>query len=66
MTSQPDAIAQLDDEEITRIREVRHRISERFGHDPYRLVAYYMEKQRERVNPPAGPGPSQGSPSSKR
>jgi hypothetical protein len=26
---------------------VRHRISERFGHDPYRLVAYYMERQKE-------------------
>jgi hypothetical protein len=35
------------DEEINRIREVRHRISEEFGHDPYRLVAYYMERQRE-------------------
>jgi hypothetical protein len=35
------------DEEISRIREVRHRISEQFGHDPYRLVAYYMELQKE-------------------
>lgn len=35
------------DEEITRIREVRHQISEQFGHDPYRLVAYYMELQKE-------------------
>lgn len=35
------------DEEIARIREVRHRISERFGHDPYRLVAYLMELQKE-------------------
>jgi hypothetical protein len=34
------------DEEIARIREVRHRISEQFGHDPYRLVAYYMEMQK--------------------
>jgi hypothetical protein len=37
-----------DDEDIARVREVRHRISERFGHDPYRLVAYYMERQRDR------------------
>jgi hypothetical protein len=37
-----------DDEAITCIRAVRHRISERFGHDPYRLVAYYMERQKER------------------
>lgn len=35
------------DEEIARIREVRHQISEQFGHDPYRLVAYYMERQKE-------------------
>ena len=35
------------EEEIARIREVRHQISEQFGHDPYRLVAYYMELQKE-------------------
>lgn len=35
------------DEEIARIREVRHRISEQFGHDPYRMVAYYMELQKQ-------------------
>jgi len=35
------------DEEIAAIREVRHRLSERFGHDPYRLVAYLMERQKE-------------------
>jgi len=35
------------DEELDRIREARHRISEQFGHDPYRLVAYYMEIQKE-------------------
>ena len=35
------------EEEIARIREVRHRISEEFGHDPYRMVAYYMELQKE-------------------
>ncbi len=34
-------------EELDRIREVRHQISEQFGHDPYRLVAYYMELQKE-------------------
>jgi len=36
-----------DDEEIARIREARHKISEQFGHDPYRLVAHYMELQKE-------------------
>jgi len=35
------------EEEIAAIREVRHRLSERFGHDPYRLVAYLMELQKE-------------------
>jgi hypothetical protein len=35
------------EEEIARIREVRHQISEQCGHDPYRLVAYYMELQKE-------------------
>ena len=35
------------EEEIAWIREVRHRISEEFGHDPYRMVAYYMELQKK-------------------
>lgn len=35
------------EEEIAAIREVRHQISEQFGHDPYRLVAYLMELQKE-------------------
>jgi hypothetical protein len=32
---------------IDEIREVRHQISARFGHDPARLVAYYMELQKQ-------------------
>jgi hypothetical protein len=32
---------------IDEIREVRHRISERFGHDPAQLVAYYLELQEQ-------------------
>ncbi len=32
---------------IDEIREVRHRISARFDHDPVRLVAYYMELQKQ-------------------
>jgi hypothetical protein len=32
---------------IDEVREVRHQISERFGHDPERLVAYYMELQEK-------------------
>jgi hypothetical protein len=35
---------------IDEIREVRHRISARFDHDPARLVAYYMELQKQYEN----------------
>ena len=31
---------------IDEIREIRHRSSARFDHDPERLVAYYIELQR--------------------
>jgi hypothetical protein len=48
MTPRTDPILEDDDEEIDRIRAARHRISERFGHDPDRLVAYYMERQKQR------------------
>ena len=34
-----------DDPVIARIREVRHRISKQFDHDPKRLVEYYMQLQ---------------------
>ena len=36
-----------DDPTISRIRETRHRISERFGHDPQKLVDYYIEFQKQ-------------------
>ena len=45
---------------IDEIREARHRISERCGHDPDQLVAYYLELQkqhRDRLLKPAGPPP---------
>ncbi len=32
---------------IEEVREIRHRISERFNHDPAKLVAYYMELQKQ-------------------
>jgi hypothetical protein len=32
---------------IEEIREVRHRISARFGHDPERLLEHYLEMQEE-------------------
>ena len=37
----------LSDPVTDEIREVRHRISARFGHDPTRLVAFYMEMQKQ-------------------
>lgn len=33
---------------IDEIREVRHRISERFGRDPKRLIEHYMELQEKK------------------
>ena len=30
---------------LERIRRIRHEISEEFGHDPHRLVDYYIELQ---------------------
>lgn len=35
------------DPAIEEIREVRHRISARFGHDPKRLIAHYIEYQKQ-------------------
>lgn len=35
------------DDEIAAIREARHQISERFDHDPYRLVAHLMDEQKK-------------------
>jgi len=32
---------------IEEIREVRHRISARFGHDPERLFEHYLQVQKE-------------------
>ena len=37
----------LSDPVIDEIREVRHRISARFGHDPTQMVAFYMEMQKQ-------------------
>jgi hypothetical protein len=33
------------DPTIDEIREIRHRISARFGHDPAKMLAYYREMQ---------------------
>ena len=37
----------LSDPVIDEIREVRHRISARFGHDPTQIVAFYVEMQKQ-------------------
>lgn len=54
------------DPTIARIREARHRISEQCGHDPKRLVEYYMKLQKEkyadRLVRPSKPSPAQESP----
>lgn len=56
MSPRSDPTFDEGDEEIACVRAVRHRISERFGHDPYWLVAYYMELQKQHesrlVHPP--------------
>ncbi len=38
---------QKDDPTIERIRKARHQISEEHGHDPQRLVEYYVELQKK-------------------
>ena len=38
-----------DNETIKEIRETRKKISARFDHDPKRLVEYYKEKQKKRM-----------------
>ena len=60
------------DPTVDRIREARHRISEKFGHDPKRLVEHYMklqEQYKERlvdsteVKPKSEDDKSEGTPS---
>jgi hypothetical protein len=51
MEPNPDSRAQAvsrpdTDDEIAQVRAARHRISERAGHDPRRLVAHYIESQK--------------------
>jgi len=53
------------DPTIARIREARHRISQKCGHDPKRLVEYYMklqeEKYADRLVRPSRPSPPKES-----
>jgi len=45
--------APTPDPVIDEIREVRARISARFGHDPRRLVAHYLKRDRSASPPTA-------------
>ncbi|MGH2412195.1 MAG: hypothetical protein ACRDEA_00550 [Microcystaceae cyanobacterium] len=36
----------MKDEAIGQIRQIRHKISEEHGHDPQKLVSYYIELQK--------------------
>lgn len=47
----------LDDPVIQRVRKARHTISELHGHDPFKLVQYYVQRQkanRDRIRGKAG------------
>ncbi len=39
----------ISDPVIDRIREARHKISEECGHDPKKLVEYYIRRQNKRM-----------------
>jgi len=45
-----------EDPAIQRVRAARHKISAEHGHDPDRVVAYYMKRQkaREENSDPSG------------
>lgn len=36
----------LDDPVVQRVRKARHAISEQYGHDSFKLVQYYMQRQQ--------------------
>jgi hypothetical protein len=46
----------MDDPTISRVRAARHRRSVEVGHDARRLVAFYLERERE-LEPAPLPGP---------
>lgn len=62
-TDHTDGVHDEADEVIDEIRAVRHQISARFGHDPYKLVAYYIELEKEDAGPfiPAPENPPPGT-----
>lgn len=50
----------LSDPVIDEIREVRHRISARFEHDPTQLVTFYMKMQKQYQDRLIAPAKSAG------
>jgi hypothetical protein len=36
-----------DDPAIAAVREVRHRISQQYGHDPKKLIEHYIQLQEQ-------------------
>jgi hypothetical protein len=42
---------QKDDAVIARIRQARHEISGEQGHEPRKIVAYYLELQKQQRRP---------------
>lgn len=47
MNPAPEPVRDESEEVIAEVRSARHRISARFGHDPYALVNYYIERQQQ-------------------
>lgn len=47
MERRKDPVTEDSDPLIDEVRRVRHEISAQFGHDPYKLVEYYMRLQEQ-------------------
>lgn len=55
-----------DDISIQRIREARHKISEKHAHNPRKLVEYYVRKQQQHRDRFAKPEPPDQSAESRK
>ena len=65
MNPAPEPVRDESEEVIAEVRAARRRISARFGHDPYALVNYYIERQQQHTDrlirapePAEKPGPA--------
>lgn len=54
-TPSPDPDYEVDTVEIDQVRAARQAIWDRYGRDPYRLVAHYIEMQEEDARRRLGP-----------